>query len=569
MASATTTSPTAAPTAAPAAADEAPLLQDEFEHHGQTVSVVLTRTAIELRSTSRPGSSGRLPLEEVYGTAIVERNAQRFGLELFRLHAKKEGGKAKQLRVRDRFCSSDPSPLRARHPPEPVPHICVLQSLLESTDRTKLENWSTVIRRHAACQQENGHPRHLLVLVNPYGGTKRAPKIYTRHVKPMLDRAGIRHTMRHTEHACHAIEIGATLDLALYTGIVVVSGDGLLNEMINGLLHRDDWEAAAQIPIGIIPAGSGNGLAWCLGHFQVEKAVFHLIKGHTTPLDIFRAWQGPKVHYGFLCLHHGLIADVDIESEQYRWAGAARFTLSGVRRLLGLRRYPTRVWYQPAAAYDENRLPATARTLPEDDVDAANAAANPKIRSRCPVSQLERYPASARLPDDPASHGWKLFDGESSIALALNAPWTALLRHGSTLCNTSSRRFTPPNHTALIMWRGGSWCICFRLHKRLIGPFLEPEKAAHIGKPWTRYVLVKNAIFEFADDRGVLNMDGEVLPHVTTAMDMMPSVMRIYSMQDVPLPAEDPANVPPGGMFCEPDELTPARADQARSVGSC
>jgi len=34
-----------------------------------------------------------------------------------------------------------------------------------------------------------------------------------------------------------------------------------LFQVINGLLERPDWESACQLGLGIIPGGSGNGLA--------------------------------------------------------------------------------------------------------------------------------------------------------------------------------------------------------------------------------------------------------------------------------------------------------------------
>lgn len=39
-------------------------------------------------------------------------------------------------------------------------------------------------------------------------------------------------------------------------------------KVYNGLLEREDWETACQIPIGVIPQGSGNGLARSLAHFS-------------------------------------------------------------------------------------------------------------------------------------------------------------------------------------------------------------------------------------------------------------------------------------------------------------
>lgn len=36
----------------------------------------------------------------------------------------------------------------------------------------------------------------------------------------------------------------------------------VLIQVLNGLLGRDDFEAAIRLPIGIVPAGSDNSLVW-------------------------------------------------------------------------------------------------------------------------------------------------------------------------------------------------------------------------------------------------------------------------------------------------------------------
>lgn len=51
-------------------------------------------------------------------------------------------------------------------------------------------------------------------------------------------------------------QIARSLDLSKYDGVVTISGDGLLNEIITGLLRREDWQEARNMPVGIIPAGA-------------------------------------------------------------------------------------------------------------------------------------------------------------------------------------------------------------------------------------------------------------------------------------------------------------------------
>lgn len=57
------------------------------------------------------------------------------------------------------------------------------------------------------------------------------------------------------------------MNLKEWEGIVTVSGDGLLYEVLNGLFDRPDWEDAVRMPIGVLPCGSGNALAGAVNRY--------------------------------------------------------------------------------------------------------------------------------------------------------------------------------------------------------------------------------------------------------------------------------------------------------------
>jgi len=61
------------------------------------------------------------------------------------------------------------------------------------------------------------------------------------------------------------VDIAHKVDLNAFDALVVISGDGVLHEIINGLLSRPDWDQARQLPVGVISAGSGNAIATSLG----------------------------------------------------------------------------------------------------------------------------------------------------------------------------------------------------------------------------------------------------------------------------------------------------------------
>lgn len=132
-----------------------------------------------------------------------------------------------------------------------------------------------------------------------------------------------------------------------YRGIVVISGDGLVYEVINGLMERPDWEKAIRIPFGQLPGGSANALACSIAYLTNEpfdglsleqfasNCAFNMSKslGKTTDLCTYELSNKSVVH-SFLSFEWAIVADVDSESEKYRFLGALRFTLGAVKRIL-------------------------------------------------------------------------------------------------------------------------------------------------------------------------------------------------------------------------------------------
>lgn len=136
-------------------------------------------------------------------------------------------------------------------------------------------------------------------------------------------------------------------ELDKYKGIVVISGDGLVHEIFNGLMEREDWPIAIQTPIGQIGAGSANGLCCSLAFLANEtfenvslenlatSTAFQLLKAQSEPLDLIRLELcNRKILHSFLNIEWCIIADVDLESEKYRYLGGARFFVGMIKRLL-------------------------------------------------------------------------------------------------------------------------------------------------------------------------------------------------------------------------------------------
>lgn len=72
--------------------------------------------------------------------------------------------------------------------------------------------------------------------------------------------------------------------MSKWDGLVSVGGDGLLVEVVQGLMDRDDWEKALQLPVAPLPGGSGNGLVKTLTEranvpYGYENMAFLICRG--------------------------------------------------------------------------------------------------------------------------------------------------------------------------------------------------------------------------------------------------------------------------------------------------
>lgn len=158
-------------------------------------------------------------------------------------------------------------------------------------------------------------------------------------------------------HVC--IELLSILVFHVLILYLQVGGDGIVFEVINGMFERWDWsECSQKIPIGVIPAGSGNGLARSIAYTASEPflpnptlpATIAAVRNSFASMDLVRVETTSQIMFSFLSVGWGLLSDIDIESERLRLLGAQRFTIWSVARLIGLRSYTGALWYLPTTA---------------------------------------------------------------------------------------------------------------------------------------------------------------------------------------------------------------------------
>ena len=61
-------------------------------------------------------------------------------------------------------------------------------------------------------------------------------------------------------------------------GTIALQYSDLQCTLLQGMLGRPDWQAAARVPIALLPAGSGNALSANTGMWDLPTALHAVIK---------------------------------------------------------------------------------------------------------------------------------------------------------------------------------------------------------------------------------------------------------------------------------------------------
>jgi len=127
--------------------------------------------------------------------------------------------------------------------------------------------------------------KKIVFILNPISGTSSKAKIPSM-IDQKLDHEQFDYRIVMTEHAGHAYEI-ARQEREQKTDIVVaVGGDGTVNEVARALIQ-------SETALGIIPCGSGNGLArHLLLPMKIEKAI-----------EMINACEIKRLDYGIINGH--------------------------------------------------------------------------------------------------------------------------------------------------------------------------------------------------------------------------------------------------------------------------
>ena len=124
-----------------------------------------------------------------------------------------------------------------------------------------------------------------LVVVNPNAGSRKGKKDW-QGISQLLEERNFRYKAVFTQNRNHAISITSASIEGGYRKIIVVGGDGTLNEVVNGVYKQKSC-APEDLIIGMIPVGTGNdwGRMYSIPK-KYKQAIKVIGEGHLFRQDV-------------------------------------------------------------------------------------------------------------------------------------------------------------------------------------------------------------------------------------------------------------------------------------------
>lgn len=188
--------------------------------------------------------------------------------------------------------------------------------------------------------------KRLLFIYNPHAGKELLkPKI--SDIVDMFVKAGYEVMIYPTQSYNDAYRKvkeykGDEIDLVVCSG-----GDGTIDEVVTGMMERQD-----RVPIGYIPTGTTNDFANSL-HIPkgLLKAAYNAVNGEVFSCDVGRFNEGTFVYIAAF----GLFTDVSYETDQAmkNVLGHVAYLLEGAKRLFNVSSYRIKVTHDGEVFEDE------------------------------------------------------------------------------------------------------------------------------------------------------------------------------------------------------------------------
>lgn len=171
--------------------------------------------------------------------------------------------------------------------------------------------------------------RKLIFFYNPISGTKSKQALLDL-IRSRTTRQGLAFEIMETNAAGDYTFLADKIKEEAITDIIVCGGDGTVNQVAASLLH-------SEVNIGIIPMGSGNGLALAAGiPKNPAKALDIIFKGNASYIDGFYM----NKHFSCMLCGLGFDAQVAHDFAAQSKRGLATYVKQTFKNFFSAKAYP-------------------------------------------------------------------------------------------------------------------------------------------------------------------------------------------------------------------------------------
>jgi diacylglycerol kinase (ATP) len=171
--------------------------------------------------------------------------------------------------------------------------------------------------------------RKFIYFINPISGTKDK-LVLLEIIKKRTAEKNIPFEILHTNAAGDYNYLKEKIPAEQITDVIICGGDGTVNQVAHALL-------GTSVNIGIVPMGSGNGLAFAAKiPKQVNKALDIIFTGNATFIDSF------YINKKFSCMLCGVGFDAQVAHDfaQQKKRGLATYIKQSTKNFFGAKPFP-------------------------------------------------------------------------------------------------------------------------------------------------------------------------------------------------------------------------------------
>ena len=175
----------------------------------------------------------------------------------------------------------------------------------------------------------------ILCIINPKSGVKKSLKAFKDNQKKFTEK-NFESEILITKESGHAERFVQKEDLSSFDRLIIMGGDGTVNEVLNGLYLSNRLESTN---IAIIPTGSGNSVMHDLNLLEIDKAFDVALGNNIIKIDSILAQFDNCTKISISIIGWGMFSQGNVLAEKLRFIGTIRYDIASIITLLIKRSY--------------------------------------------------------------------------------------------------------------------------------------------------------------------------------------------------------------------------------------